>query len=67
MAAMLKTVSKKGIFYPSSDGEPLAETYTHLYAMLCGYRLGEENYELIRDSRSEPLRLRLAVEGELKL
>jgi Uma2 family endonuclease len=30
-----------------------------------GYRLRGERYELIRDSRSEPLQLRLAVEGEL--
>ncbi|MGF1675918.1 MAG: Uma2 family endonuclease [Rivularia sp. (in: cyanobacteria)] len=25
---------KPEIFYPSSDGEPVAETYTHLYALL---------------------------------
>ncbi|MEB3218177.1 MAG: Uma2 family endonuclease [Nostocales cyanobacterium 94392] len=25
---------KSEIFYPSSDGEPVAETYTHLYALL---------------------------------
>ncbi len=25
---------KSQIFYPSSDGEPVAETYTHLYALL---------------------------------
>ncbi len=32
---------------------------------LRGYRLREEEYELIRDSRSEPLGLRLEVEGQL--
>jgi Uma2 family endonuclease len=32
---------------------------------LQGYRLRGESYELITDSRSEPLQLRLAVEGEL--
>ena len=30
-----------------------------------GYRLGEENYHLIIDNISQPLQLRLAVEGEL--
>ena len=25
---------KQEIFYPSGDGEPVAETYTHLYAIL---------------------------------
>jgi hypothetical protein len=32
---------------------------------LRGYRLRGESYELITDSRSEPLQLRLAVEGGL--
>ena len=32
---------------------------------LRGYRLRGENYEPITDSRSEPLQLRLAVDGEL--
>ncbi len=32
---------------------------------LRGYRLRGESYELITDSRSEPLQLRLAVEGEV--
>ncbi|BAZ47513.1 hypothetical protein NIES4103_01140 [Nostoc sp. NIES-4103] len=32
---------------------------------LQGYRLRQEVYELITDNRSEPLRLRLQVEGEL--
>lgn len=32
---------------------------------LRGYRLRGESYEAITDSRSEPLQLRLAVEGEL--
>ncbi|HAC63958.1 MAG TPA: hypothetical protein DCF68_10570 [Cyanothece sp. UBA12306] len=31
---MVKTISKTDIIYPSSDGEPVAETYTHLYAIL---------------------------------
>ncbi|MGK7958820.1 MAG: Uma2 family endonuclease [Crocosphaera sp.] len=31
---MLKTVLKTDIIYPSSDGEPVAETYIHLYAIL---------------------------------
>ncbi len=31
---MLETVSKTDIIYPSSDGEPVAETYIHLYAIL---------------------------------
>ena len=30
-----------------------------------GYRLRRESYELITDSRSEPLKLRLAIEDEL--
>ncbi len=32
---------------------------------LCGYRLREDAYQLITDSQSEPLQLRLAVEGKL--
>ncbi|MGB3511280.1 MAG: Uma2 family endonuclease [Microcoleaceae cyanobacterium] len=32
---------------------------------LQGYRLQKEKYELITDSRSEPLELRLAIEGKL--
>ena len=28
------TQTQSQIFYPSSDGEPVAETYTHLYALL---------------------------------
>jgi Uma2 family endonuclease len=32
---------------------------------LCGYRLGEEGYQLIRDNRSEVLQLRLEIEGKL--
>ena len=32
---------------------------------LRGYRLRGESYELITDSRSEPLKLRLAIEDEL--
>ncbi len=31
---MLETVTKTDIVYPSSDGEPVAETYIHLYAIL---------------------------------
>ncbi len=31
---MLETVTKTDIIYPSSDGEPVAETYIHLYAIL---------------------------------
>ena len=31
---MLETVAKTDIIYPSSDGEPVAETYIHLYAIL---------------------------------
>lgn len=30
----MQTISQQEIFYPSSDGEPLAESYTHLYAIL---------------------------------
>ncbi len=32
---------------------------------LQGYRLRNEEYEVIKDSRSEPLQLKLTVEGEL--
>ncbi|MGK7938665.1 MAG: Uma2 family endonuclease [Crocosphaera sp.] len=31
---MLETVTKTDVVYPSSDGEPVAETYIHLYAIL---------------------------------
>ena len=31
---MLETVTKTDIVYPSSDGEPVAETYIHLYAIV---------------------------------
>ncbi|GBF78961.1 Uma2 family endonuclease [Aphanothece sacrum] len=31
---MIKTISKTEIIYASSDGEPMAETYLHLYAIL---------------------------------
>lgn len=34
MTAVVPTPSKSGIVYPSSDGEPVAETYDHLYAIL---------------------------------
>ncbi len=36
MTIISSTSTKKQsqIFYPSSDGEPVAETYTHLYALL---------------------------------
>ncbi|WOB42070.1 Uma2 family endonuclease [Thermoleptolyngbya oregonensis NK1-22] len=34
MTALLPTAPPAEIFYPSSDGEPVAETYVHLYAML---------------------------------
>ncbi|MBW4672434.1 MAG: Uma2 family endonuclease [Cyanomargarita calcarea GSE-NOS-MK-12-04C] len=34
MTSLLPTSQSTGIFYPSSDGEPLAETYVHLYALL---------------------------------
>jgi Uma2 family endonuclease len=30
----MQTLPKQEIFYPSSDGEPLAESHTHLYAIL---------------------------------
>jgi len=77
MTAITSIKKQSQIFYPSSDGEPVAETYTHLYALffdpkgewieekLRGYRLQGESYQLITDSRSEPLKLRLAIEGEL--
>ena len=31
---MITTVKKREIIYPSADGEPMAETYAHLYAIL---------------------------------
>jgi Putative restriction endonuclease len=34
MTAVVSTPSKSGIVYPTSDGEPVAETYDHLYAIL---------------------------------
>ncbi len=34
MTAILPKTQSAEIFYPSSDGEPLAETYDHLYAIL---------------------------------
>ncbi|MEO0841950.1 MAG: Uma2 family endonuclease [Cyanobacteria bacterium J06643_5] len=34
MTATTTTQQKSDIFYPSSDGEPVAETYIHLYAIL---------------------------------
>ncbi|BAY42580.1 hypothetical protein SAMD00079811_01580 [Scytonema sp. HK-05] len=34
MTAVVPTPSKSGIVYSSSDGEPVAETYDHLYAIL---------------------------------
>ena len=34
MAALSPTTQTTEVFYPSSDGEPLAETYIHLYAIL---------------------------------
>lgn len=34
MAALSPTTQTPEVFYPSSDGEPLAETYIHLYAIL---------------------------------
>lgn len=34
MTSLLPTAPPAEIFYPSSDGEPVAETYAHLYAML---------------------------------
>lgn len=34
MTALTPTTKESQPFYPSSDGEPVAETYTHLYALL---------------------------------
>ncbi|NJM74558.1 MAG: Uma2 family endonuclease [Acaryochloridaceae cyanobacterium RU_4_10] len=34
MTATILTTSPTEIFYPSADGEPVAETYDHLYAIL---------------------------------
>ncbi|MEO1184252.1 MAG: Uma2 family endonuclease, partial [Cyanobacteria bacterium J06636_27] len=34
MTAITTTQQKSEVFYPSSDGEPVAETYIHLYAIL---------------------------------
>jgi Uma2 family endonuclease len=34
MTAILPTAQTAEIFYPSADGEPVAETYDHLYAIL---------------------------------
>jgi Uma2 family endonuclease len=34
MTATILTTSPAEIFYPSADGEPVAETYDHLYAIL---------------------------------
>lgn len=34
MTATTPTQTQSQIFYPSSDGEPVAETYIHLYAIL---------------------------------
>ncbi|MBW4573429.1 MAG: Uma2 family endonuclease [Tolypothrix carrinoi HA7290-LM1] len=34
MTSLLPTSQSTEVFYPSSDGEPLAETYVHLYALL---------------------------------
>ncbi len=34
MTIITSTKKQSQIFYPSSDGEPVAETYTHLYALL---------------------------------
>ncbi|ACK71047.1 protein of unknown function DUF820 [Gloeothece citriformis PCC 7424] len=34
MTAIFSTPQETEIFYPSEDGEPLAETYDHLYAIL---------------------------------
>jgi hypothetical protein len=31
---MLQSLPKQEILYPSSDGKPLAESYTHLHAIL---------------------------------
>ena len=34
MTAVVTTLKKSEIIYPSADGEPVAETYDHLYAIL---------------------------------
>jgi Uma2 family endonuclease len=34
MTAILKVAQQTEIFYPSADGEPVAETYDHLYSLL---------------------------------
>jgi Uma2 family endonuclease len=34
MATLLPHLQSKEVFYPSSDGEPVAETYVHFYALL---------------------------------
>ena len=34
MTALTPTVKQSQPFYPSADGEPVAETYAHLYALL---------------------------------
>lgn len=34
MTAISPTVETTSVFYPSADGEPVAETYDHLYAIL---------------------------------
>jgi Uma2 family endonuclease len=34
MTTLLPTTQQSSNFYPSSDGEPVAETYVHLYALL---------------------------------
>ncbi|GAB4465122.1 MAG: Uma2 family endonuclease [Elainellaceae cyanobacterium] len=34
MTSLLPTTPTTEVFYPSSDGEPVAETYVHFYAML---------------------------------
>ena len=34
MTAILPPTQKTEPFYPSADGEPVAETYDHLYAIL---------------------------------
>jgi hypothetical protein len=111
MTTLVSTSQPTEIFYPSSDGEPVAETYVHLYALLVtlevlmtskstqeqdqtfkktlyeqlevkeywlfdpkgewiegrlqGYRLRGEQYEPITDRHSEPLQLRLEVDGQL--
>jgi hypothetical protein len=34
MTATLRVGIESEIFYPSADGQPVAETYDHLYALL---------------------------------